>query len=105
MQHNSETTERQLSGLIPYKKWKGNAKGRPKGARHKIAVRFLEEFLEVWTVEGKNALYKMAREYPEKFVTVAASLIPKHDLEDIEDRGLTINLVKHILPDQRSSDS
>jgi hypothetical protein len=49
----------------------GNPKGRPKGARSKLSEIFLQEFLDVWTVEGKAALERMAREFPEKFVTFA----------------------------------
>jgi hypothetical protein len=93
MQHNSVTTEGQLSGLIPYKsgaEWKGNSRGRPKDSRHKLSEIFLAEFLEVWTVKGKAALYEIADKYPDRFVTVAASLLPKQDLDDLEDKGLTI---------------
>jgi hypothetical protein len=52
--------------------------GRPKGSRNKLSENFLTDFLETWTMHGKQALQEMATKNPAVFVRVAASLIPQH---------------------------
>lgn len=55
---------------------KGNP-GRPPGSRNKLSEDFLRDICEVWDKHGKQALFDVAVNEPAKFVTVAASLIPK----------------------------
>ena len=55
---------------------KGNP-GRPPGSRNKLSEDFLRDICEVWDKHGKDALFSVAVNEPAKFVTVAASLIPK----------------------------
>jgi hypothetical protein len=55
----------------------GNPNGRPKGARNKFSEEFLDDFREVWQVEGSAAIKKMAKDRPGDFVRVAAMLVPK----------------------------
>ena len=62
------------SGLRPFKKGEG---GRKPGSRNKLSEDFLRDICEVWDKYGKDALNSVAVNEPAKFVTVAASLIPK----------------------------
>lgn len=51
--------------------------GRPGGAKNKLADLFWRDFASTWEEHGKEALVKVATEEPAKFVTVAASVMPK----------------------------
>jgi hypothetical protein len=55
----------------------GNPKGRPKGSRSKLTEAFLSDLCEIWEVHGRDALIVTALAFPDKFVQVAASLLPK----------------------------
>jgi hypothetical protein len=55
----------------------GNPKGRPKGAKNKLTEAFWCDFAEAWQEHGATALQKVATEDPGKFITVAASVMPK----------------------------
>lgn len=50
-----------------------------KGNRRKLQEDFLRDFHEAWLEHGKAALLEVAQKDPGKFVTVAASLMPKND--------------------------
>jgi hypothetical protein len=66
----------------------GNAlgKGRPRGARNKLASRVLQDLLEVWdeaiiegkaVTRGKAALRTMSRERPSDFAKLYAGIMPR----------------------------
>jgi hypothetical protein len=66
----------------------GNAlgKGRPRGARNKLASRVLQDLLEVWDepiiegkalTRGKAALRTMSRERPSDFAKLYAGIMPR----------------------------
>ena len=57
----------------------GNPNGRPKGARSKLTETFLNDALEAWNTNGKEALEKMAAEKPGDFAKMIATIIPKED--------------------------
>ena len=57
----------------------GNPKGRPKGSRNKLTESFLNDALEAWNTNGKEALEKMAAEKPGDFAKMIATIIPKQD--------------------------
>jgi hypothetical protein len=74
---SSEPTgrDRQLEAIKPYQFQPGNG-GRPKGAKNKFVERFWEDLQKVWLEEGLAALYRVARDFPDKFVVAAAGKIP-----------------------------
>ncbi len=55
----------------------GNPAGRPKGAKHKLTEAFWGDFAAAWEANGKAALDTVAKDDPGKFVSVAASVMPK----------------------------
>jgi hypothetical protein len=55
----------------------GNPAGRPKGAKHKLTEAFWTDFNGAWAKHGKAALEAVAKDDPGKFVSVAASVMPK----------------------------
>lgn len=55
----------------------GNPAGRPKGSKHKLTEAFWGDFAAAWDAHGKAALEAVAKDDPGKFVSVAASVMPK----------------------------
>lgn len=55
----------------------GNPAGRPKGSKHKLTEAFWNDFAGAWAAHGKVALEAVAKDDPGKFVSVAASVMPK----------------------------
>jgi hypothetical protein len=51
--------------------------GRPKGARNKLAKRFLEDLMSDWEANGAAAIKIARREDPVAYVKVVASLVPR----------------------------
>jgi hypothetical protein len=73
--------------------WRGNAAGRPKGARSKLTTEFFENFHAAWQEHGADALKKVAESSPRDFVRAAAMLMPKEvelksPLNDLSDDEL-----------------
>lgn len=71
------TGRQQMARTTFQKGVSGNPKGRPPGSRNKLSEDFLRDMCQAWEIHGKAALGDMALNEPAKFVTVAASLIPK----------------------------
>jgi hypothetical protein len=55
----------------------GNPKGRVKGGKNKLTEAFWVDFAEAWEAHGQAALATVAATDPGKFITVAASVMPK----------------------------
>ena|SRR6266446_3078455 len=51
--------------------------GRPRGARNKLARKFLEDALAAWERDGEAALKIMAKRDPVKFCQLFAVILPK----------------------------
>jgi hypothetical protein len=77
------------------------AKGRPRGARNRLASRVLQDLLEVWDepvtegkplTRGRAALRIMSRERPAEFAKLYASIMPREfwvdNLTDLADDEL-----------------
>jgi hypothetical protein len=56
----------------------GNPGGsRPKGARNRLARKFLEDCLADWQEHGAKAISIMRRENPTKYCLMMASIVPR----------------------------
>ena len=55
----------------------GNPAGKPKGSKHKLTEAFWVDFAGAWEDHGRAALEAVATTDPGKFITVAASVMPK----------------------------
>jgi hypothetical protein len=73
----SEETKR-FSGLRPWQPGQsGNPAGRPKGAKSEFTEQFWRDIRDAWRDGGADAIRRMMRDMPDKFVVVAASKIPQ----------------------------
>ena len=89
----AETTGKKQRG-VPFKpgaEWKGNAAGRPKGARNVISQRFIEDMLQVWNEPneagdktGIAAIREIAKTRPGQFITAMGNLVPREFAIDDE---------------------
>ena len=94
-------TGRKLGGELfkPGPEWNGNAKGRPKGSRNKLAEEF-RDLYETWTTVGVDALKRAAENKPMEFCKMVASLLPKevaikNELSEYTDEQLAALLHPH----------
>ncbi len=55
----------------------GNPKGRPLGARNRLAETFLEDAYAAWLEYGAQAMETMAKDDPSAFVKTIAALLPR----------------------------
>jgi hypothetical protein len=55
----------------------GNPAGRPKGAKSQFTEDFWRDIRDAWAAGGADAIKRMMRDMPDKFVVVAASKIPQ----------------------------
>lgn len=66
----------------------GNPKGRPRGARSKLAEDFIRDVADAWEECGPQAIEMAMAESPMGFVRMVASIIPQevdHRIRDLED--------------------
>lgn len=86
----AETTAEKLRGR-PFKagdEWNGNAKGRPKGTRHKLAESFIGALAKDFQEHGESAITKVRQDEPAQYLRVVSSLVPKaFDLGDDDEEG------------------
>jgi Family of unknown function (DUF5681) len=75
----------------------GNPKGRPEGARNKLASEYFVDLYESWQTHGKAALDTVAMLYPNEYVKIVAGHMPRemnavvtniHHLERVSDQRL-----------------
>ena len=89
---------RELPVAMQEKQWKpgqsGNPKGRPKGARNKLANAFAADLLDDWNERGMQAIKACREERPQDYLKVIASIMPKdfnvnmRPLEELNDEQL-----------------
>jgi hypothetical protein len=54
-----------------------NPNGRPPGTRNRFARKFLEDFLADWRENGANVIKIVRNEEPARYLSIAASILPK----------------------------
>jgi hypothetical protein len=70
-------SEGKKSGLRPFSPETAPRTGRPKGARNRLNVNFIDDLLAAWETHGKEALRITAKEQPAQLVKIMASILPK----------------------------
>jgi Family of unknown function (DUF5681) len=55
----------------------GNPKGRPQGARARLADAFLDDMLDSWKTNGKDAITRVLEARPQDYLKVIAAILPK----------------------------
>src|SRR5262249_10112640 len=62
----------------------GNPLGRPIGARGRFSQQFIEDMRASWEEHGATVMDRVAVEYPDRYLGIAAHLIPKEVTATIE---------------------
>ena len=73
--------------LEPYKfkpGQSGNPQGRPVGSRVKLGEAFLEDMLDAWQRQGKDAITRVINTRPQDFLKVVAAILPKEVKLDVD---------------------
>lgn len=65
--------------------WRGNAAGRPKGSRNKLAEAFVSDLLSDWEDNGTQAIKDMREKSPTDYCKVVAAVIPKEVVHTVEE--------------------
>jgi hypothetical protein len=63
--------------MAPFQPGNSHGTGRPRGARNKLARRFLDDLMVEWEQHGAKALGIARREDPIGFCKMVASLVPR----------------------------
>jgi len=77
-----------------FKKGNKAGRGRPKGAKNKLAKAYLKDLHEVYLEGGKEALKQVKEERPEGFLSLVARLLPK-DLDVKHSGDVTVQVVNY----------
>jgi hypothetical protein len=86
---------RRLNGRMWVPGQSGNPGGRPVGARGRFSQRFIADLRRHGSKYGETALAETAKLYPDRFVGIAAHLIPK---------GVSVSLTARLPGDLDASD-
>ena len=62
----------------------GNPAGRPIGARGRFSQQFVEDMRASWERHGATVMDRVAAEYPDRYLGIAAHLVPKEVTATIE---------------------
>src|SRR5262249_28323611 len=85
------TREQLSSGFLahqfqPGANWRGNALGRPKGSRNKLAEAFIADVYADWLEHGISTLVRVREKQPAAYLRAVAALLPQH-IEVSDDVG------------------
>jgi hypothetical protein len=79
MANPAATTARKVPGR-PFRtgaEWTGNAKGRPKGSKHRLSEDFLAALAEDFDKHGATAIARVRQKTPAIYLRIIAELVPK----------------------------
>ena len=94
VQRGEQTPKRQHLKQFHWKPGQsGNPKGRPKGARVKLADRFLKDLQADWKVNGKDVIQKVREKHPDQYLKIVASIVPKDYRVDVSGDNLPMLIV------------
>ena len=75
---------RRVNGRMWIAGQSGNPAGRPVGSRGRFSQQFIEDMRASWERHGATVMDRVAVEYPDRYLGIAAHLIPKEVTATIE---------------------
>ena len=84
MNIETDLPSRRVNGRVWITGQSGNLGGRPIGARGRFSQQFIEDMRASWERHGATVMDRVAVEYPDRYLGIAAHLIPKEVTATIE---------------------
>ena len=84
MNIETDLPSRRVNGRMWIAGQSGNPAGRPVGARGRFSQQFIEDMRASWERHGATVMDRVAVEYPDRYLGIAAHLIPKEVTATIE---------------------
>ena len=84
MNIETDLPSRRVNGRMWVAGQSGNPAGRPVGARGRFSQQFIEDMRASWERHGATVMDRVAVEYPDRYLSIAAHLIPKEVTATIE---------------------
>ena len=84
MNIETDLPSRRVNGRMWVAGQSGNPAGRPVGARGRFLQQFIEDMRASWERHGATVMDRVAVEYPDRYLGIAAHLIPKEVTATIE---------------------
>jgi hypothetical protein len=81
---SDDTPGRRVNGRMWSPGQSGNPLGRPVGARGRFSQQFVDDMRASWERHGATVMDRVAVEYPDRYLGIAAHLIPKEITATIE---------------------
>src|SRR6516165_9597130 len=77
MNIETDLPSRRVNGRMWVAGQSGNPAGRPVGARGRFSQQFIEDMRASWERHGATVMDRVAVEYPDRYLGIAAHLIPE----------------------------
>ena len=102
MDVETDLVPRRVNGRMWTPGQSGNSAGRPIGARGRFSQQFVEDMRASWERHGAAVMDRVAAEYPDRYLGIAAHLVPKEVTATIDaGRGGLDPADYHTASDQR----